>query len=116
MKCYLCLIAPTGLLTWACAICQHCGAAICEQHLICIQPLSGMAGGGRQTLVCLACCGNTRGSASFVQQSSQALPSLHREKRWRRWLTRWKQGEPLPEPARVIEAVEQLLKHGREQP
>lgn len=116
MKCYLCLVASTGITSLACAICQRCGAAMCEQHFVSLRLPYGMAGGGKQMLVCTWCCSGKADTYKQAQQHpSQEMRSQRERTSQRRWFGYWKRREPFPEPSRVVEAVEQLLKQLREQ-
>ena len=114
MNCYLCLVETAGLLRPACGICQHCGAGMCERHLVVVQFPVGMAGGGKRTLVCSSC------SCPRAPQHVQRRSTPQCQQRgydtftgWA-WFHRRRPPSALPEPAQVVAAVEQLLKQQRE--
>lgn len=113
MNCYLCFVETGSACRPALAICQRCGAAVCETHLIRLggYPVAGLAGFPRSLLICSACNG-----ASLVKKPpEQAKPIRYKRKRdnvfsrqpWR-WLFHH-HSPGLPEPAEAIKAAEQFL-------
>jgi len=114
MNCYLCLVETAGLSRPACGVCQHCGAGICERHLVVVQYPLGMAGGRRRTLVCASC--SRAGEPPSTQRrggTQQHQKEQEVSTRWI-WFHRRKQTSALPEPAQVVVAVEQFLKQQRD--
>jgi hypothetical protein len=116
MNCYMCLVDGGGEQKAACAICQRCGAALCEKHVIThisTAPI-GMGGSGnpRYLLVCQRCFQGMGGGISSMP------PSLSPDQRMPRWgfwqFTRRKQPE-LPDPQEAIAEAERFLKKKRRQ-
>lgn len=117
MHCYLCLITGGGEHRSACAICQRCGAAICEQHLVpqLGTPPPGMGGGGnpRYLLVCQRCA---PANEALLPSSARSVPSSPPKllPRWRRQLLPGKQ-PALPSPQEAVAEAEHFLKKQRRQ-
>lgn len=118
MNCYLCRIEAGNGFRPALAICQRCGAGVCEAHLVesTRTPVVGLAGASN-AVICSRC------SAPFSQQRSrEARKSPRAEVAWSRsplkilwhWLFRRCPSE-LPEPAEAVKEVERFLHRQRSQ-
>lgn len=113
MNCYLCFVETGSDCRPALAICQRCGAAICETHLIRLggYPVAGLAGNHRPLLICSSC----NGAPLVKKPPEQGKPARYERKRgnvfsrrlWR-WLLR-RRSSGLPEPAEAVKAAEQFL-------
>jgi hypothetical protein len=118
MNCYLCQVETGNTPRPAVAVCQTCGAAICQEHLIEMRTVQtpGMAsyGGTKVGMICCRC------------YAAAAAPRRPRERRpvkaryewkgawWWGWLRR--QLVPhLPSPEEAVETVERFLSHERNQ-
>jgi hypothetical protein len=118
MHCYLCLIDGRGEQRSACAICQRCGAGVCEKHLVTQTSTApiGMAGNGkpRYLLTCQRCSSDLGGIAQSTR--SPGVPHqipLVDNRRW--WLRPRKKRTDLPDPQAAIAGVERFLKKQRRQ-
>lgn len=118
MNCYLCRIEAGNGFRPALAICQRCGAGVCEAHLVesTGMPIVGLAGIG-YAIICSRC------SAPFSQQRSrEGRKSTREEKAWSRspikmlwsWLSRRGPSE-LPKPTEIVKEVELFLHRQRTQ-
>jgi hypothetical protein len=115
MLCYLCFVEQRGSHCLAHALCQHCGAGICAEHLVAlsVRPVCGMAsssGPGRRML-CRYCY-----ASLYPQERSRILPqrrpSTVDQRHWwsgMNWL-RKKRASELPTPEEAIAEAELLLK------
>lgn len=113
MNCYLCFVETGSACRPALAICQRCGAAICETHLIRLQgyPVAGLAGFPRSALICSSCNAMT----PVKKPPEKGKPIRCERKRgiiftrlpWRWFLRRRSPG--LPEPAEAVKAAEEFL-------
>ena len=113
MNCYYCLIETGTVSRSAFAICQRCGAGICEAHLVTFGSTPGMAGGCSQKFLCSHC---TYPAHRRVHVYNQMNEHQRNEKKWRLSWWRWfrkDQEEALPEPEHVITAIEHFLKYER---
>jgi hypothetical protein len=114
MKCYLCLVRTGDASRDAFAICQRCGAGVCDIHLVPVQRLPGMAGGGNRSLICSQCsyAGSSVSPCSDLGQGvRQEMKAGHS---WWTWFRR-KRVAVLPEPEEAIVTVERFLKQKRGQ-
>jgi hypothetical protein len=113
MNCYLCFVETGSACHPALAICQRCGAAICETHLIRLggPPMAGLAGTHRPLLICSSCSETTQMKKSPEQRKpigyERKRGSVLRRHPWH-WLLR-RRSPGLPEPAEAVKAAEQFL-------
>ncbi|SRR5579884_2458628 len=111
MHCYICLVETGCLSHAAVALCQRCGAGVCDTHLLVLEkpPVVGMAGDGqhRRHLICSHC---SQRLVTSPQQEPQPQRQPSRGKRffWQWWKRR--REHALPEPEEAVAAVEQWLK------
>ena len=119
MNCYLCLQEMHNVLRPALALCQRCGAGVCEEHLVELltRPVVGMAGDSsaspRYTLICRRCY------RSASPPTSLACPQKQRREHgergtlsggnWWQWFWRRRQSV-LPSPQEAVTTVELFLK------
>ncbi len=118
MNCYVCLVSSSGEQKAACAICQRCGAGLCEKHLIthCSTSPMGMGGNGnpRYLLVCQRCSPDRGGMVQSPQPAlSQYRPKLVSHRHW--WQRVQRKQPDLPDSQEAIAGVEQFLKKQRRQ-
>jgi hypothetical protein len=115
MKCYLCLVKTGDASRDACASCQHCGAGVCDSHLVSVQRHPGMAGGGKRSLICSQCSSADSPVRPCSDLGQQGRREMKRGYSWWTWLRR-KRVAVLPEPEEAIATIEQFLKqrHGQE--
>ena len=115
MNCYQCQKEMNCEGRSVCAVCQHCGAAMCDRHLVTTQPIVGMASGGSHALICTQCHGLSApfSKASSTQQHQQPASTPQ----WLRtrlfcgiWWFRKNKDVTLPEPEQAVALVEQFLK------
>jgi len=125
MNCYLCLIEPGSATRSAVAICQHCGAGMCEIHLVASQrqpfvSQAGMAGAfPTRGLMCSQCYGCAFPSSRLHKPIQPEKRQDEKEKgsrgRWWRWLRRHHstQSLELPRSEEAVALVEDYLKRQR---
>ena len=115
MNCYVCSIETNCESRPALAICQHCGAGMCREHIVetIVPQLASL--GSRSNLVCSRCHASTVHSAKPSGSWKQTKePDGHsRTSRWN-WLRRFRKSE-LPDPKDAVVAVEHFLHHRRNQ-
>jgi len=116
MNCYLCFVELGSSCRPALAICQRCGAAICESHLVRLSgpPVSGLAGAPKCTLMCSNC---------FEHLSPRQLPRIKKVARRRSMMEKifgskrllfWRHRSPaLPEPGEAVRTAEEFLNRQR---
>lgn len=111
MNCYLCFVETGSACRPALAICQRCGAAVCETHLIRLRgsSVAGLAGVPRPLLICSSCSETTPVKKSPDQEKPirYERKNVFARRPWR-WLLRRRTPE-LPEPAEAVKAAEQFL-------
>lgn len=121
MNCYICLIKTGHPSRPAFAICQRCGAGMCEDHLITVTtaPLVGLAGDTatcpRRSLICSLCGMKKLPSPQPAEhqrmgQVKRGVMSLYH---WWRGLTH-QQSDALPGEEDAVAFVEQWLKRQRD--
>jgi len=116
MNCYLCFVELGSGCHPALAICQRCGAAICESHLVRLSGPSvpGLAGTPKCLLMCSSC---------FEYPSPRQLPRIKKDARRRSMMEKifgskrllfWRHRSPaLPAPDEAVKAVEEFLNRQR---
>ena len=114
MNCYICLLETGCESRPALAICQHCGAGMCREHII-ESIVPQMSLGSRSTLMCSRCYASPVQPAKPTGSWKQAreLDGHTRTSTWN-WLRRLRKSE-LPEPEEAVVAVERFLNHRRSQ-
>lgn len=108
MNCYVCSTEAHNQAYLAVAICQQCGAGMCQDHLYTLRGAAsvGMAGNISQRLICSDC-------QALLIVRTRKTPSARsgqtelRQQWWNRWRKR-KEAE-LPEPQDAVKAVERFL-------
>lgn len=112
MNCYVCSVEALDRSCAAIAICQQCGAGICQDHLYTLPGAAsvGMAGNRSRQLICCACndlliVRPRKASASRAGQNNS------RQQWWNRWRNR--KESTLPEPQEAVMAVEHFLQTKR---
>ena len=122
MNCYLCLQEMHGVSRPALALCQRCGAGMCQDHLVELlaRPVVGPAGDSsaspRYTLVCCRCYRSaippTRLACS--QRQTREHGEQETSSGWRWWQQLWRRRQPaLPTPEEAVTTVEIFLKYER---
>ncbi|MHB8595686.1 MAG: DUF2180 family protein [Ktedonobacteraceae bacterium] len=126
MNCYLCLMESRCASRPAFAICQRCGAGMCEKHLVEVKttPLVGMAGmiyaSSQHRLICWNCYHTT----SFTTAGHRPRRTIHetgtlkKDKTWwKGWFQRfWLWSRPqsiVSDEEEAVATVEQFLKQQR---
>jgi hypothetical protein len=115
MYCYLCFVEQRGHHCLAHALCQHCGAGICAEHLVALNtaPVCGMAGssGSGWKMLCRRCYATLYPQAQSHTQPPRKQPSEERRHWWQvaGWF-RKKTVPDLPTPEEAIATAELLLK------
>ncbi len=115
MNCYICCIETGCESRPAVAICQHCGAGMCREHLVeTIVPQIANPG-SRAKLVCCRCHTSTVHSARPTRSCKQTKVPEGRgmTSRWN-WLRRFGRSA-LPDPKDAVVAVEHFLNQRRNQ-
>jgi hypothetical protein len=113
MNCYVCSAEDQERSCAAVAICQQCGAGMCQDHLFTLKGATsvGMAGNVSRRLICSACHGllivHYRKPRSSAR--GQTYPP---QKWWNRW-RRPKEAE-LPAPQDAVMAAERFLQTKRQ--
>jgi hypothetical protein len=117
MNCYLCLVETQCASHPAFALCQQCGAGMCEKHLIelGVRPAGGGMISAGYRLLCHRCY---RTAVPSVRPLQAQQRSQQRERgrspglRW--WLWHWPhQPSALPQPEEAVAAVERFLQRQR---
>jgi len=117
MNCYQCLAEAGDRYHPAFAVCQRCGAGVCEVHLVKLAtaPAAGLAGNPGCMLICSRC-----NEPLPLKKPSDAVKSMKFQSRMRNFvrkgLWRWLSGQQssaLPEPDQAVKAVEQFLHRQR---
>lgn len=118
MQCYLCLVNDGGEQQPACAICQRCGAGLCQKHLVNIKSSSPIGMGGsaypKYLLVCQRCSPQAEGrNQSPLLPTPSGQPKL--SSNWR-WWQRFRRRQPESfDLEEMIAAIEHFLKSLRQQ-
>lgn len=126
MNCYLCLMETRCASCPAFAICQHCGAGMCEKHLVEVKttPLVGMAGmmyaNSQHSLICWHCY-NTAFLSTPGHRSRRTGNETDTPKKegawWKGWFQSvWLWSRPqsiVPNEEEAVATVEQFLKQRR---
>lgn len=120
MNCYVCLIETGCDHHPAFALCQRCGAGICEKHLVevIVVPPVGMGGDSRPrySMICCRCrrVANLPTRSLWPEKSTGKRDEQEIFSGWR-WLSQhWRRKQPeLPKPEEAVAAVEQFLKRQR---
>jgi hypothetical protein len=132
MNCYMCLMETQCSSRPAIAICQHCGAGICEKHLVEVKttPLAGMAGmiygPSQHRLICWNCY-NTAflpAPGHHPRRTGNETGTAKKEGGWWKcWFQRfrlWSRPQSvvpneaiLPDEEEAVATVEQFLKQQR---
>gem|GEM_PF-1652069 len=116
MNCYLCLVEQKIGNQSAYALCQRCGAAICEQHMVEVvfPPVVGPGGTStpilRYKLVCCRCY-NAEHSPPTMPREYTPRPRAFSFRQW--WRRLWGHPSPLPTPTEAVKMVEQFLEKER---
>lgn len=117
MNCYLCQLEADKLFP-AVAVCQSCGAGICESHLIQMKTTQvvGMAGNGapRSQVVCCRCYAETPSTHMFRSEGLAKARYTWKGASWWGWLRR-NQSKALPLPSEAVAFVEEFLYRERNQ-
>jgi hypothetical protein len=123
MNCYQCLVEMGYAHQPAFALCQRCGAGVCDQHLVevTLMSIAGMAGSGRHrhSLLCHRCHQSAQASPQPTQpHATFSLAEPHEQKSlslpWNIWKRlRGKHHSELPTSQEVVEAAELFLKRQR---
>lgn len=124
MNCYLCLMEASCASRPAFAICQRCGAGMCEKHLVemKVTPVVGMGGTLYATASHRLICWNCYHAAfltAAAQQPRRTGNAADTSKKsvawWKYWCQRlWHHPQStLPDEQEAVATVEQFLKHQR---
>ncbi len=121
MNCYVCQVETGNCSHPALAICQRCGAGVCDAHVVEIKMIAatGMAGTARYLLICSRCyagLSQERSPRSRRPAQEKDAPAKPAGKHWwnRFRQSRSKEAEPM-EPAEVVKEVERFLQQQRRQ-
>jgi hypothetical protein len=113
MNCYICREEIGNCSRPALAICQSCGAGMCESHVVERTPVPamGMAGTSRCLLICSRChhvLSQARGPHSGKPTKEKRVSDTPAERPW--WKRGWRgRSSELPEPDAAVKAVERFL-------
>ena len=115
MHCYLCFVERGGSHSFAHALCQHCGAGVCADHLVALStgPMYGMAGNGGPgwKLLCRHCYAALYPQAQSPVLSHRKRPSQNQQHWWQ--VTGWFRKKTIPDSPTIEEVIaeaELLLK------
>ena len=121
MNCYVCRVETGNSVHPALAICQRCGAGVCDAHVVEIKMMEaiGLAGASRFLLICSRCyaaLSQKRLPHAKKPTGEKSAPVKPPGKHWwnRFWQSRSKEAEPM-EPAETVKEVERFLHQQRRQ-
>jgi hypothetical protein len=119
MNCYVCRVETGNGSHPALAICQRCGAGVCDTHVVEIKMIStaGMAGAISSLLICCRCyaaLSPERLSRTKKPTAEKSASEKATRKRWWNHFWRGHSAEPM-EPAEAVKEVERFLRHQRRQ-
>lgn len=112
MNCYVCSVEALDRSCSAVAICQQCGAGICQDHLYTLPGATsvGMAGNMSRRLIC-SVCNDLLIVRSRKASSGRPGKTASHQPWWSRWRNR--KESALPEPQEAVMAVEHFLQAKR---
>jgi hypothetical protein len=86
MNCYVCLVETSCSSHAAVAVCQHCGAAMCEVHLreLSAPPVVGLAGTPRSVLLCCRCA-PVAPAARLMPEHQETQQGEYGRSGWKWW-------------------------------
>ncbi len=100
MNCYLCLVETGCASHAAVAVCQRCGAGVCEAHLRALSAISvaGLAGTPRSVLLCCRC------APSPVAPAARPMSEHHAQQQGEHGRSGWEVVGKAQAPRRAAEA------------
>lgn len=117
MNCYVCRVETGDGSHPALALCQRCGAGVCDTHVVEIKMIStaGMAGATRSLLICSRCyaaLSPARLPRTKKPATEKSVSDKAPRKRWWNSFWRSRSAEPM-EPAEAVKEVERFLRQQR---
>ena len=120
MNCYVCLVETGCESRPALAICQRCGAGMCQAHLVesVVTPVVGLAGDTRSLLICCRCAPSPPHPATRAapRKRGEEQDGQDRTAGWHWWRRlRRRRSSTLPRSEEAVAAVERFLNNPRNQ-
>ncbi len=122
MNCYVCRVETGNCSHPALAICQRCGAGVCDAHVVEVKVIAatGLAGSARYLLICSRCyaaLSQERSPRTKKPAQEKSTPAQPAGKHWWNRLRRNRSKEETGqmEPAEAVKEVERFLQQQRRQ-